>query len=123
MLVGSETPITKCNVLTSNTFIDCFVFLNFFEHAAIAIIIIANANLLIINTLDKFVLLLPDLLNSVLSLFIPTQRTLNHSIILQLILHPLTKTIQMKGIPTNVRTGGDRIRLHNLHMTDRTQIL
>ncbi len=122
MLIGSKASITKCNIFTSNTLIDCFVLLDFLKHASITIVVIANANLFIINTLNQLILLLPDLLNNLFSLLIPTERTLNHTIILELILHPLTKAIQMKGIPTNIGAGGNRIRLNNLHVADGTKI-
>ena len=109
MLIGSEASVTKSNIFASNTFIDGFVLLNFFKHAAITIIIIANAYFFIINTLNKLILFLPNLLNNLLSLLIPTQWTLNDAIILKLILHPLTKTIQMKGISTNISTHRNNI--------------
>ena len=122
MLIGRKASITKCNIFTSNTLIDCFVLLDFLKHASITIVVIANANLFIINTLNQLILLLPDLLNKLLRLLIPTERTLNHAIILQLILHPLTKAIQMKRIPTNIGTRRNRIRLNNLHVADGTKI-
>ncbi len=122
MLIGRKASITKCNIFTSNTLIDCFVLFDFLKHASITIVVIANANLFIINTLNQLILLLPDLLNNLLRLLIPTQRTLNHAIILQLILHPLTKAIQMKRIPTNIGTRRNRIRLNNLHVADGTKI-
>ena len=79
---------------------------NLFQLAFITIVVKLFPYLLIDDLLLQLILFLLDVIDNLWWFLIPTERTLDNSAILELVVGPLAKTIQMKDVLTLSSTGG-----------------
>ena len=123
MTTKLEAGFTENDVFALNTFIDCLTGLDFLQLASITIVAILLPDFFIVELLFMLCFFLPNFSNNLWRFFIPTKRTFHNSIILHLMLCPLSEAIKMEIIKANCCTCCNCITFNNLHMTYGTQII
>lgn len=119
-----EAVVTKNDILTVTTLINGFVRIDFSEFTAIAIeIVLFAANLFRDQLFLNFILFLFDFSHDFRRLLVPTKWAFDNPIILELMLGPLRKAVQMKGISADSGTRSSCITFDNLHVADSTKII
>ena len=122
MLVLPEAPLAQDDILTVDALIDWLVRTDLPHLAPITVVVVLLTYLLMVHLLLPLVLLLFDLFYHLRWLLVTTQRTLHNTTLLQLMLSPLRKTLQVEGVLADSGAGAGGVTPHNLHMANRTQV-
>lgn len=124
MLAQFEAIIAKSHIFAINALINSLIRIDFPELAAITVIVVFLASDLFGNLLLlDLILFLLDFSHNLWRFFITAEWAFDNPILFDLMLGPLRKALQMKGVATNSGAWSSGITFYDLGVANCTEII